>query len=188
MGAADHVLVVSAEELDWILLEAHRAWGLIAYDQRTVPHGRAHTGALLAEGAAAVMLSREGTRATVDVAASNSFCSRDEAAKALGEVLRCFAGRGRPDSIVEGGNGTWVDKVIADATHAHFPPPRLPCAFSKDHFGEAPGCGALQRIVVAVDALERLACNCVLVPALGWNQQAAAAWVARVPGVPRKER
>lgn len=187
MGDADHVLVVAAEELDWILLEAHHAWRLIARDRPAMPHRQPPTGALLAEGAAAVLLSRDGRRATVDVAGGMSFCSRAEAASALDEVLRCFAGRGRPDVIVDGGNGTWVDEVIGKITAAHFPPPRLPGVFSKDYFGEAPGCGALQQIVVAVDALERSACTCALVPTLGWNQQAAAAWVARVPGVPRKE-
>jgi 3-oxoacyl-(acyl-carrier-protein) synthase len=168
---ADHVLVVAAEELDWIFLEAHRAWRLLACDQRAVP----------AEGAAAVVLSRDGMRASIDVAAGMSFCTRDEAARALDEVLACFAGRGRADFILNGGNGTWIDPVIAAATDARFQPPRLPCAFPKDCFGVAPGCGALQQIVLAVFALERLDCDSALVPALGWNQQAAAAWVARVP-------
>jgi hypothetical protein len=180
MGDADHVLVVAAEELDWILLEAHRAWGLIACEQRAVPHLKPHTGALPAEGAAAVVLSRDGTRASVDVAAGMPFCNRDEAARALEEVLGCFAGRGAADFIVNGGNGTWIDSVIAVATDAHFPSPRLPCAFPKNFLGEAPGCGALQQIVLAVDALDRFVCDSALVPALGWNQQAAAAWVARV--------
>ena len=187
MGDADHVLVVAAEELDWILLEAHRTWRLLARDGRAVPHLRQRTGALLAEGAAALVLSRDGGRATADVAAGVSFCNSDEAACALGEVLRRFAGHGRPDLIVDGGNGTWVDAVIAGATDANFPPPRLPGVFSKDYFGEAPGCGALQQIVLAVDALDRFACDTALVQALGWNQQAAAAWIARVPAVPRKE-
>jgi hypothetical protein len=187
MGDADHVLVVAAEELDWILLEAHRAWRLIACEGRAVPHLTPHTGASLSEGAAAILLSRDGKRATVDVAAGMVFCTREEAARALDKVLQCFTGRGRPDLFVDGGNGTWIDRTIAEIAFAPFHSQRLPIAFPKDYFGEAPGCGALQQIVVAVDALERFACDSALVPALGWNQQAASAWVARVPGMPRKE-
>jgi hypothetical protein len=187
IGDADHVLVVAAEELDWILLEAHRAWRLLACDQCAVPHSQPHTGTLLAEGAAAVVLSRDGEHATVDVAGGMSFCSRDETAAALGAVLRCFTGRGGPDLIVDGGNGTWVDEVIRDVACAQFPQQRLPSIAPKDHFGEAPGCSALQQVVIAVDALDRFGCDTALVPALGWNQQAAAAWIARVPGVRRGE-
>ena len=181
MGDADHVLVVAAEELDWILLEAHRAWRLIARDRPAVPHSQPPTGALLAEGAAAVLLSRDGKRATVDVAAGMSFCSREEAARALGDVLKCFADREPPSLSVDGANGTWVDKVIAGVMDAHFRPLQFSVAFPKDHFGEAPGCGALQQIVFAVAMLERFPFDCAVVPALGWNQQTAAAWVARAP-------
>ncbi len=183
-GDADFVLVVAAEELDWILLEAHRAWRLLAESPQAAPHPRPRAGALLAEGAAAVMLSRDGGRARVDVAAGASFCDRDEAPRALDEVLGCFSDRERPSLFVDGSNGTWVDKVIARATEAQFPRPRSPIASFKDYLGEAPGCGALQQIVFAAGMVERSPSGCALVPALGWNQQAAAAWLARTPATP----
>ncbi|MEO6739681.1 MAG: beta-ketoacyl-[acyl-carrier-protein] synthase family protein, partial [Chthoniobacteraceae bacterium] len=57
-GDADDVLVVAAEELDWVLLEAHRAWRLIPSCEGAVPVEWTHRGTPLAEGAAAVLLSR----------------------------------------------------------------------------------------------------------------------------------
>ena len=49
----DHVVVVGAEESDWILCEAYRDWRFSRRPGST-------QGALLAEGAAAVVLGREG--------------------------------------------------------------------------------------------------------------------------------
>ena len=97
------------------------------------------------------------------------------------------AARGAPDVVVSGANGTWADAGIECALAGQFPNV-LPVPLTPKHtLGECLGAGALLQVVIA---LEELRCNGgqrALVAALGWNQQAAAAWVARVSDVPRKE-
>jgi len=161
-GDADHVLVVASEELDWILIEAHAVWGL------TSP------GAVLAEGAAAVVLAREGV-VRVDVPAGRSFLAKREAAKAMVAALRDLPG-GEVDWIVDGCNGTWVDGVIRDAVREVFPgtvsgiSPRV-------LLGEAVGASALLQVVLGAWAVRGGDAKRALIAALGWNQQAAGAVV-----------
>ena len=176
-GEADHVLVVGAEELDWIFLEAHRDWRLIAADGRSRPHAWPHTGALLAEGAAAVLLSREGRRATAHLCEGRTCFSAKDAPHAMSEVLARFADFAPVDVVVSGGNGTWVDDAIAVAVEKYFPETRLPLIVPKEHLGEALGAGALLQVAMALDALEHSDARRALVAAMGWNQQAAAALI-----------
>ena len=176
-GEADHVLVVGAEELDWVLLEAHRAWRLLAQDGNARPHSKPLTGALLAEGGAAVLLSREAGRATVHVEEGRTCFSRKGAPQAMSKVVGRFAAFAPVDVIVSGGNGTWVDDAIAFAVERHFSNARLPQITPKAHVGEAIGAGALLQVAMAVDAVEHLDARRALVAAMGWNQQAAAALI-----------
>jgi 3-oxoacyl-(acyl-carrier-protein) synthase len=180
-GEADHVLVVAAEELDWILMEAHREWRLTVAKGRAAPHGGSHTGALLAEGAAAVLLGREGRRATAHLREGLTCFSRREAASVMDRLLAGFAALAPVDLVVSGGNGTWVDDVIASAVERHFPQTERPWLMPKEHFGEALGAGALLQVVMAVDALEHQGLDRALVVAMGWNQQAGAAVIGKAP-------
>ncbi len=182
LGDADHVLVVAAEELDWILLEAHHTWRLLAGDGQAAPHAVPSTGALLAEGAAAVLLTRSGGRAAVEVAAGSSFCGQSEAPAAFDHVLQDFAGHALPAIILDGANGTWVDKTMREGLRARFTT-RMPRILSpKLALGESPGCGALQQVVAAVEALKHPGLSSALAVTLGWNQQAAAARVTAALG------
>ena len=178
-GEADHVLVVGAEELDWILIEAHRELRLVAADGRARPHARPRTGALLAEGGAAVLLSREGRRATAHLREGCTFFSAKDAPHAMSEAVARFTDFAPVDLIVSGGNGTWVDDVIAAAVEEHFPKTRLPRLTPKEHLGEAIGAGSLLQVAIALDALEHHGARHALVAAMGWNQQAAAALIER---------
>lgn len=180
-GEADHVLVVAAEELDWILLEAHREWRLSVAKGRAVTHGPSHTGALLAEGAGAVLLGREGRRATAHLREGRTCFSRREAAHVMDGLLAEFAALAPVDIVVSGGNGTWADDVITSAVERNFPQTERPWLMPKDHFGEALGAGALLQVVMAVDALGKPGVERALVAAMGWNQQAAAAVIEKGP-------
>jgi hypothetical protein len=168
-GDADHVLVVAAEELDWILLEAHRDWRLTA--------DGTNRGALLAEGAAAVLISNEGKFGTVQIEAGESFASRREAPLAIDAVIAPLAVSGPVDLVVSGSNDTWTDEAINSAIQHHYPALARPPIAPKESIGEALGAGALLQVVLAAEGLRQLSTHRALVASLGWNQQAAAALV-----------
>ncbi len=171
LGDADQVLVVAAEELDWILLEAHQNWRLTAGEKRR--------GALLAEGAAAVLISKASSPLSVEVREGRSFVSRQEAAFAVDAVFGDYKQTGPIDFIVSGGNDTWADRLLADAARKTEIGKDAPSIMPKRHFGEALGAGALLQVVLAAAALNETKASRALVTSLGWNQQAAAALVER---------
>jgi hypothetical protein len=163
LGGLDQVVVVGAEECDWILCEAYDDWRLA----RTP----------LAEGAAAVVLRKEG-RWSLRTHPGIAFFRQTEAADALGRVLKDFSGGSNPDLIVSSANGTFVDRAESAALASHKIEGRR--LTPKRHFGEAPGASALLQTVTAALALERLDLREALVTVVGWNQQASAARVTRV--------
>ncbi len=168
LGDASQVLVVAAEELDWIMMEAHRNWRL------TTTGGP--RGALLSEGAAAVLLSASGPVRLGSVA-ERPFSSRAEARESMRAAVRdvvTSAGAKSFDIIAGGANGTWVDPLIAAACEAELPG-RAPATLSPHlHAGEAIGAGALLQVVLAAEMLKQSENHTALVAAMGWNQQAAA--------------
>lgn len=150
----EQVVVVGAEECDWILCEAYAAWRLA----RTP----------LAEGAAALVVKRTGpTRLRTHPGAP--FLHQRHASRALASVLTDFAGA-KPACIVGSANGTFIDRAEAAALTAHFP--GVPILATKKSFGESPGAGALQQVIGA--ALTR---QPALVSVVGMNQQVSAALV-----------
>ncbi len=168
MGDADHVLVVATEELDWILAEGHQLWRLTSRTGKCTPH--AGGGTLLAEGAAAVVLSRSDGFARITTVPGHSIMNRRSAPHALDASLSQL-GSAQPDWIVDGANGTWLDAVFAECSRGR---KRLS---PKAGIGEALGASALQQVVIAADVLRRTNSAQALVPTLGWNQQAGAALV-----------
>jgi hypothetical protein len=164
LGEVDQVVVVGAEECDWILCEAYDDWRLA----RTP----------LAEGAAAVVLRREG-RWKAFTHPGATFCRRRDAAPALGRVLEDLAGAPRPDLVVSGANGTFADRAADSALAARHTGIRT--LTPKRQLGEAPGASALLQIVLAAVALQKLELRNALVPVVGWNQQASAALITRLP-------
>lgn len=158
----DQVIVVGAEECDWILCEAYDDWRLA----RTP----------LAEGAAALVLRKEG-RWQVRTHPGIAFSRRSEALPALQTVLSHFPPGTNPELIVSSANGTFVDRVEARALDGRHP--GLPRLAPKHHFGEAPGASALLQVVLGAVALEKRGLRQALVPVVGWNQQTSAAHLAR---------
>jgi hypothetical protein len=162
LGGLDQVVVVGAEECDWILCEAYEDWRLA----RTP----------LAEGAAAVVLRREG-RWKVHTHPGAAFCRRAEAPQALRQVLEDLADQPQPDLIISAANGSFADRVETSALASRYA--GIHTLSPKRHFGEAPGAGALLQTVLAAVALEKLNLREALVPVVGWNQQASAAQITR---------
>lgn len=170
MGDADHVIVAAAEELDWILAEGHRLWRLTSRTGRSTPDSG--SGALLAEGAAAIVLARSGGKTSITTTAGISVASRKEAGAALHSAVAQLSASD-VDWCIDGSNGTWVDSAFAAVrgNARRFSP--------KTWIGEALGASALQQVVIAGAQLASSGGGVALVPALGWNQNAAAALVSR---------
>ena len=178
-GDADDVLVVAAEEFDWILFEAHRAWRLVPSWDGGSADEWLRRGAPLAEGAAAVLLSRDPGAATVGFADGRTHFSKAEAPAMLDEAVADLVCGTPPDRIVSGANGTWAEAGMESVLARRFPECR-PASLKPGHAtGECLGAGALLLVVLALEELQRTGLRSALVASLGWNQQAAAAMIER---------
>jgi len=175
----DRVVVVGSEEIDWILCEAYRDWRLARR-----PGGS--RGAMLAEGAAAVVLAREGKLDLVLHDGVPVF-RRVEAGAALARVFADLLPTGAPDAVIGCANGTFVDGIERQVLAQRFPEAAL--SFPKCALGEALGASGLIQVVAAALALQHGAVpgmsadgksiDTVLVSALGFNQQAGGAVLRR---------
>jgi len=167
LGDLDRVVVVGSEEIDWVLCEAFRDWRLARAEAGSA------SGALLAEGAAAVVLAREGS---IDVPAIHPgvpFFRRREAASAIDRAYSEVLAGESVDIVIGGANGTFVDRIERAAIAKHCP--RAECIFPKRAFGEALGAGALMQVVAAALAMRHGGKASALVSSIGFNQQASAA-------------
>ena len=158
----DRCVVVGAEECDWILCEAYDQWRLA----RTP----------LAEGAAAIVLTRDANLRIATDAGAAFFRQRD-ASTALSRVLARVV-NGRPvDLLVRCANNSFIDaaETRALAPYATGAKSLEP----KRAFGEAPGASALLQVVIAALAIKKQFAKSALVPVIGFNHQAGAALLAR---------
>ncbi|MEO7318999.1 MAG: beta-ketoacyl synthase N-terminal-like domain-containing protein [Chthoniobacteraceae bacterium] len=151
----EQVVVVGAEECDWILCEAYRHWRLASTP--------------LAEGAAALVL-QHGGRWKLHTHPGAPFARRRDAGSALASVLTHFADA-KVRRIVASANGTFIDRAEADALALHFP--NIPILALKISLGESPGAGALMQTVLAA-----LTGGSALVTVVGFNHQCGAALVS----------
>ena len=170
IGAADRCVVVGCEELDWILCEGYRDWRLAA----TPAHP--DRGAILAEGAGALVLAREGRCELRAIHDGVPFFHRAEAGAALERAVADVTD-GAVDLVVSCGNRTFIERIEAEVLARHCAD--APVYYPKRSLGEAPGASALLQVIAAAQALERTGGHCALVPVLGFNQQASAAVLSR---------
>jgi 3-oxoacyl-(acyl-carrier-protein) synthase len=168
---ADTCIVAGAEEVDWVLCEAYSQWRLASSAGRV----GANRGALLAEGAAAIVLGRSGDYRLRAVSDGVPFFRQSEAGAsltaAIGQLPRDMA----PSRVISSANGTFVDRAESAAIDAAYG--CIPTVFPKTALGDAFGASALMQIICAVESLRRHSSGAVLVPVIGFNQQAAAAIV-----------
>jgi 3-oxoacyl-(acyl-carrier-protein) synthase len=179
-GDLDHVVVVGSEECDWILCEAYRDW-------RIARAPGARRGALLAEGAAAVVLAREGNIA-LHVHDGVPMYRQKDAVAGLARIYSELLPNGEVDAVIGCANGTFFDVVEQRAVSARLP--HATVYLPKQAFGETLGASALLQTVVGALALQHSALpggpvqekkiESVLVSALGFNQQASGAVLRRV--------
>ena len=157
---ATHTIIVAAEETDHILNEAHHLWKLTSPTGTCRPHRGG--GTLLAEGAAAIILTLDGPIKVI-TSPGSTLPSRRHATQAMQQALSPYRHL-TPAHIIDSANGTWTDapQLLATAPTRHSP---------KQSIGEAIGAAALQQLALAAHHRN------TLVTALGWNQHAAAAYV-----------
>lgn len=173
----DRVVVVGSEECDWILCEAYRDWRL------SRGPGSGH-GALLAEGAAAVVLTREGNT-EIHLHDGVPVFRQKEAEAALARVYAELVPNGGAEAVIGCANGTFVDAIERRVVARHLP--AAATYFPRLALGEALGASALLQTVVAALAVrhgtlpggtaEKM--EAVFVSALGFNQQASGAVLRR---------
>lgn len=161
LGAVDHCVVVGAEECDWILCEAYHTWRLARLP--------------LSEGAAAVVLARDGAL-DIHTTAGSPFARRCEAPAALETSICAGLGDSDIDFVAASANGTFIDGIEARAIEQQCPNANV--LKIKDVLGEAPGASALWQVIAAAMAVRQGSARTALVPVLGFNQQAAAARVS----------
>ena len=175
-GEVEHCLVTGAEECDWILGEAYRQWRLSG------PGGPgieiwSNRGTLIAEGGAAVVLSRTGRHRLRALSSGVPFFRQAEAgaslAAALGQLPRAIS----PGLVVSSGNGTFIDGAERPAVEAAYG--RLATIYPKVTLGDPFGASALMQVICAVQKLRRdPEAGSVLAPVIGLNHQAAAALIS----------
>jgi 3-oxoacyl-(acyl-carrier-protein) synthase len=177
LGSVDRVIVVGAEEIDWVICEAYRDWRLA----RTSEPSRADAPwkAWLGEGAAAVVLAREGAVSVDAIHDGVSFQRRCGAAAAIDQVLGDLAARGSADAVVSCANGTFADPAEASAIARHFPAGAKHTITPKHTLGEAPGASALLQVITAALETQLGKSERVLVPVVGFNQQASGVLLSR---------
>lgn len=202
-GEVDRCIVAGAEEIDWILCEAYGDWRLLTNHPAAAVFPERPRGAILAEGAAALVLAREGGRAEIsEIHTGVSFSSRAEAAAAVDRVCGELVAP-EAQAVISSANGTFVDELEAQAIARHSP--RAEVYAPKASLGEALGAGAIMQLAIGAlslrgrlpstprdqsagptrlrvtrDPQATLPLESVLVLSTGWNQQACGARLAAV--------
>ena len=100
-------------------------------------------------------------------------------------MIEDLATCGPVDVIVNGHNGTFVDRATDLALARCFPKFGGAVFSPKRSLGEAPGAGALQQVVLAALAIQKLNFSQALVPVIGWNHQAGAVRIMATAGHPQ---
>jgi len=151
LGACERVLVVGCEEIDWILCEAFYDWRLASTP--------------LSEGAGAVLLTHDAPLRITTAAAVPIF-RRAEA----GAALRSALGNQEGEWVISSGNRGFAERIERRLLGE-----KGTWVFPKRHFGEAPGASAVWQVIAGAMALRTCEARSVLVPVVGFNQQAAVA-------------
>lgn len=189
-------VVVGVEEADWVLADGFATWRM-ASNRSSFPVFGPKQGTILAESAAAVVLSRSGPLHLVGTSAGLPFFSQKDAPAALAEVVAQVSDGRTPAAILSSANGTFADRVEEAIFAAGFG--SVPVYAHKPAIGDSLGASALLQLVLAKFALEQqklpptlhagdrlknvtrevteILGNEVLITSVGFNQQVNAALV-----------
>lgn len=164
-GEADHCLIVGAQEIDGTTWEAYARWKMVA----------AHAGdsiAFLSEGAAALVLSREGSGPSIrQIHPGECYSSQADATRRFDRIVSSLTSP-EIDLIVTGASGSRLDEVEQSAFRRYLPEARQ--IHPKFTLGESGTCSTLQHIGLATHFQREKKTGAALVSACGFNQQIAA--------------
>lgn len=167
-GACDRCLVVGAEELDWVIGESYGSWSLATRADKIEPFGG--QGTIFAEGAAAVLLGREGGPAISNILSPRAFRSRLEGRRVLQDRVGEYPA---PGLVVSSASGTKFDEV-----EAGFVSPRV--LMPKVSLGEVFATSSIQQVICAALGMEdNPEIQDVFVLATGFSAQSAGLRLSR---------
>lgn len=152
----DHCLVAAAQELDWITCDA--------YSRRGLASGK-NPGAILAEGAGALLLSREGEGCRVQTVSGER--TKLSALPALVSRLER-----PPEIIVSSDSGTPMGGRERSALQGLFP--RAQILSPKKFLGEAMASSSIQQVICAALSLQNQENSTALACATGFNCRISA--------------
>lgn len=156
-----HCLVVAAEEMDAVVIDAYGMWGL----------GRA-CNPVFSEGASAILLGSQGP-CHVSVDAGGSYKSISDASDQLARSLRSVAGDETPELVIGSASGSSFDTAERAAIAAVFGD--VAQRHPRSILGESFAASTLAQIIVALR--QAGGGRAVPVSVLGWNGQCASALV-----------
>ncbi|SRR5581483_2698306 len=142
----DFCLVVAAEEADWLLCDAYHKWRLLRAAPPIEPFAHPPRGAILSEGAGAVLVGRNGAVRIEAAHAGKYFSSRKHAAAALTKVARDL-GSDDASVVIGSANGTFIDALERNAVGT------TEIYSAKPALGESVGASALWQVIVATQFL-----------------------------------
>jgi 3-oxoacyl-(acyl-carrier-protein) synthase len=142
------VLVVGAEEIDWLLCDAYARWRLL---RKSFKKNDSNPGMILSEGAGALLLSRAGSVRIESSHASLHYQHRRELESRLETVLNRINPSKRDAIVVGSSNGTFIDRPEKVVVRRIFGD--VPFYSPKGALGESVGASGLWQAITAITAL-----------------------------------
>jgi 3-oxoacyl-(acyl-carrier-protein) synthase len=146
----DYCLVVGTEEIDWLLCDAYRRWRLLRSAPPIEPFSRQKRGAILSEGAGAIVLARDGPITIERAHPGGCYARRAEVKEVLKGILRDLS-RTKTDFVVSSANGTFIDQAEQAALEQGIPDAVVYTA--KPALGESVGASGLWQVILGAQAL-----------------------------------
>jgi 3-oxoacyl-(acyl-carrier-protein) synthase len=143
-------VVVGVEEADWVLADGFATWRM-ASNRSSFPVFGLRQGTILAESAAAVVLSRSGPVRLAATTAGLPFFSQKQAPAALAELVARVGDGHKPAGILASANSTFADRVEETV----FGSGSVPVYGHKPAIGDSLGASAILQVVLAKFALEQ---------------------------------
>jgi 3-oxoacyl-(acyl-carrier-protein) synthase len=141
----DYCLVVGAEEADWVLCDAYHKWRLTRTAPPIEPFGKTSRGAILSEGAGAIVFGREGPIAIEKIHPGGNFSGRADATRWAKEILAELV-NDTPGVIISSANGTFIDDSERAAISRGAP--RAIVYTPKPALGESVGASGMWQVMI----------------------------------------